>query len=78
MFRNNLLILLIFPFMMGCYLHGEKSVIANTDSPLNADDYTKQAWVLNGRYMDCGHPDDMDCGCWGRVHEGEEVEVRAG
>lgn len=34
-------------------------------------DYEHQAWVENGRYVRCGHPESMDCGCYGRLHEGE-------
>jgi hypothetical protein len=36
-------------------------------------DYTNQAWVIDGRYVACGHPQSMDCGCFGRVHAGEET-----
>jgi hypothetical protein len=34
-------------------------------------DYENQAWVINGRYVRCGHPDHMNCQCYGKVHEGE-------
>lgn len=34
-------------------------------------DYVNQAWVVNGHYVRCGHPDTMACRCWGRTHEGE-------
>jgi hypothetical protein len=37
-------------------------------------DYDKQAWVQNGRYVRCGHPESMRCGCYGRTHEGEETK----
>ncbi len=43
-------------------------------------DYDDQAWVVDGRYQDCGHvpgtfygrtgPDGL-CRCYGRLHEGE-------
>jgi hypothetical protein len=36
-------------------------------------DYTRQAWAENGRWVRCGHPEEMGCRCWGRVHEGEET-----
>lgn len=36
-------------------------------------DYDRQAWVKNGRYIRCGHPETMHCGCYGREHEGEET-----
>lgn len=39
-------------------------------------DYNNQAWVRDGKYVACGHPDDMECTCYGRVHEGEPCEVR--
>ena len=34
-------------------------------------DYKNQAWVSDGVYQRCGHPDEMNCGCYGRTHEGE-------
>ena len=37
-----------------------------------AFDYDRQAWTREGRYVRCGHPETMDCGCYGREHEGEE------
>ena len=36
----------------------------------NGYDYVHQAWVVNGRYQDCGHP-NQNCGCFGRIHQGE-------
>jgi len=45
-------------------------------------DYEHQAWVVNGRYEACGHPAEMDCRCYGRVHAGEcaipEPEIHGG
>lgn len=38
---------------------------------MNGFDYNKQAWVENGKYMRCGHPETMNCKCYGRLHEGE-------
>lgn len=38
-------------------------------------DYKNQAWVRNGRYVRCGHADEMNCGCYGREHEGEEADL---
>jgi hypothetical protein len=38
---------------------------------INGYDYDNQAWVRNGRYVRCGHPGAMDCGCYGRKHQGE-------
>ena len=37
---------------------------------INGYDYDRQAWVQDGRYVRCGHPESMDCKCWGREHEG--------
>lgn len=37
-------------------------------------DYENQAWVIDGRYQRCGHPEAMDCGCYGRAHAGEVAE----
>ena len=34
-------------------------------------DYRNQAWLVNGVYQDCGHPEAVDCQCFGRIHEGE-------
>jgi hypothetical protein len=38
---------------------------------INGYDYDRQAWVKDGRYVQCGHPSSMDCRCYGRVHAGE-------
>lgn len=40
-------------------------------------DYERQAWVVAGRYVRCAHPESMDCGCYGRVHEGERAPDRS-
>ena len=40
----------------------------------NGYDYEKQAWVLKGKYVRCGHPDSMNCQCYGKAHEGESVK----
>lgn len=37
----------------------------------NGFDYEHQAWVKDGYYVRCGHPESMACGCYGREHEGE-------
>lgn len=34
-------------------------------------DYDRQAWIVDGRYVRCGHPEAMDCRCYGRLHAGE-------
>ena len=38
-------------------------------------DYENQAWVQDGKYINCGHPEDMNCECYGRLHEGEETDI---
>ena len=38
-------------------------------------DYERQAWVVDWRYKDCGHPKAMDCGCYGRQHDGQRVDA---
>lgn len=34
-------------------------------------DYERQAWVVDGHYVQCGHSPETDCRCFGRLHEGE-------
>lgn len=41
-------------------------------------DYTNQAWVRRGLYVQCGHPKTMDCFCYGRAHAGESCTVQKG
>ena len=43
------------------------------DRLINGYDYVNQSWVLNGRYVDCGHPVEMKCNCYGRAHKGEKT-----
>ncbi len=46
-------------------------------------DYEHQAWTaiqdrdgqIARRYVRCGHPDAMRCGCYGREHAGEIVPM---
>lgn len=42
---------------------------------INGYDYRVQAWVKSGKYVRCGHPENMKCFCYGRKHEGEEMPV---
>lgn len=55
---------------------------------MNGYDYDRQAWVIDGRYQDCGHPKPDAivpmtgrpmgvCGCYGRAHAGERTEAKA-
>ncbi len=34
-------------------------------------DYERQAWVVDGCYVDCGHLLAQPCRCYGRLHKGE-------
>lgn len=42
----------------------------------NTYDYDRQAWVKDGLYVRCGHPEAMNCGCYGRLHAGEPAPAR--
>ena len=44
------------------------------DKLWNGYDYSRQAWVADGLYVRCGHPEKMDCGCYGKHHAGEPVK----
>jgi hypothetical protein len=41
------------------------------DVLVNGFDYQNQAWVENGLYVRCAHPNHIECRCYGRMHEGE-------
>jgi len=38
-------------------------------------DYDKQVWIINGKYQNCGHPEDMNCNCYGRQHKDETAII---
>ena len=40
-------------------------------------DYTNQAWTFNGLYVRCGHPESMNCKCFGKLHENEPIKENA-
>lgn len=40
---------------------------------VNGYDYKNQAWVVDGVYVDCGHPQSMECACFGRVNKGMQT-----
>ena len=40
---------------------------------INGYDYKNQSWVINGKYVACGHPITMDCKCYGKLHAGEDT-----
>lgn len=44
-----------------------------SDSSFIGFDYRNQAWIKGYKYERCGHPESMDCGCFGRDHAGEPV-----
>lgn len=41
----------------------------------NGYDYENQCWVKDGLIQRCGHPESMNCGCYGREHEREESQT---
>jgi hypothetical protein len=47
----------------------------SSNTALNGYDYDKQAWYQNGVYIRCGHPEAMDCNCFGKINEGMAVAV---
>lgn len=38
-------------------------------------DYANQAWVVDGKYMRCGHVEAANCTCYGMVHHGEPADM---
>jgi hypothetical protein len=38
-------------------------------------DYRNQVWIKNGKYVRCGHPENMECFCYGREHAGETAII---
>jgi hypothetical protein len=45
----------------------------SADTALDGYDYDVQAWYRGGVYIRCGHPEVMDCDCYGKLHAGEPV-----
>ncbi len=41
----------------------------------NGFDYERQAWAVDGLYINCWHPESMKCTCYGREHQGEETPI---
>lgn len=39
----------------------------------NGYDYDHQSWVQDGEYVDCSHPEEMNCRCYGRLHKGMQT-----
>lgn len=44
-------------------------------SEVNGYDYRNQAWVVEGKYVACGH--GKPCDCFGTVHAGKPVADNA-
>jgi len=42
----------------------------------NGYDYQNQAWVIGGKYERCGHPEDMECHCYSKLHQGEVANIK--
>lgn len=38
-------------------------------------DYDNQAWVKDGKYLSCCHPESMQCKCFGKLHKGETRDM---
>ena len=38
-------------------------------------DYANQAWIEEGKYLACAHPESMHCQCYGKLHAGETIAV---
>lgn len=39
-------------------------------------DYINQAWIVNGKYVRCGHSPSVECNCYGRIHAGQPSKCR--
>jgi hypothetical protein len=39
-------------------------------------DYEVQAWAFKGIYVNCAHPENMNCQCYGREHQGEKTKTK--
>jgi hypothetical protein len=38
-------------------------------------DYDRQCWVEDYMILRCGHPETMDCGCFGKLYEGKDIRL---
>ena len=51
--------------------------LTDADLPhISGYDYANQAWVMDGRYVACGHG-FKNCGCYGTEHAGEPIAQSA-
>ena len=67
----------------GCYwqrvakgsreLGGGRAMESTKPEHFTLYDYARQAWVKQGRYVECGH--EGSCRCYGREHVGELAVV---
>lgn len=51
---------------------------SDDDKLINGYDYDRQVWVKDGKYLHCGHPEEMGCKCYDKEHEGEAVSRQRG
>ena len=47
----------------------------NLEMGKNMFDYEKQVGINDGKYQRCGHPETMNCKCYGKEHEGETAII---
>lgn len=40
---------------------------------VNGFSYTRQVWIKEFIIQGCGHPETLDCGCFGKQHAGEQA-----
>ena len=38
-------------------------------------DYKNQVWIKGGVYIDCGHPSQMKCRCFSRLHKDKKAVI---
>lgn len=37
-------------------------------------DYINQAWIIDGIYQACNHPEEMNCNCYGKLNKGKKAQ----
>ena len=50
--------------------------VIETGRLIHGYDYENQAWVKDGVYVACGHPDSWNCLCYGKINAGNQCEVK--
>lgn len=53
--------------------HTNDFTVDSEPSSVSGYDYRVGAWVLDGFYCSCAHPEWVDCACFGRDHASERV-----